>query len=189
MGQSGLVEKTQAILIGRRRISESSLLVTWCTLEHGLLRTRARGALRQRAALAGRLDLFVSAEISMLRPSRGEVWTLGEVVWSNPRPELRKDYGKVMLASYLVRLLQAMVEPLAAIATLHDLLGKALDYLEGHAPSLTLVERFEWRLACELGLADEGTGASGQGLRLLLPQLPAVLLTERQMLLEYLRRR
>ncbi len=180
------MDKTQAILVGRRSISESSLLVTWLSRDLGLLRTRARGALRARSAMAGRLDLFVSAEIAITPPLRGETWTLCEVDWSQPRLGLRQDYLKVLAASYLVRLLQAVVEPMASVAELHDLLSKALDYLESHPPSLRMVQRFEWRVAQDLGLSVEGTEAPAQAIGQLMPHLHDALLVQRRDLLSRL---
>ena len=57
------MEKTEAILIGRTRYAESSLIVQWCSPEVGLFKTIAKGSLRPKSPLYGVLDLFVSAEL------------------------------------------------------------------------------------------------------------------------------
>lgn len=182
------MEKTQAILMGRSRISESSLLVTWCTKQFGLLRTRARGALRPASAFAGRLDLFVSAEIALSRPTRGETWTLSEVHLEQSRPGLRREYSRVLAAAYLVRVVQGVVEPLAPVEGLYELLAKALDYLDGHSPSPELIRRFERRVAVDLGLVDVEATAQGETLGRLVPHFSDSLLRERRALLEALQR-
>lgn len=154
------MEKTEAILIGRTRYSETTLIVQWCSAELGLFRTIAKGALKPKSAFAGLLDLFVSADICFLPPRTGDLHTLMEAHWQNPRLGLRSSYGRVLAATYLVRLIGLVVEPHAPIHAIHELLTKALDYLNDHDPSRALIERFELRLAEDLGLVGE-TGASG----------------------------
>ena len=46
-----------------------------------------------------------------------------------------------------------MVERETPLPVVYDLLVKALDYLNTHEPSKALIERFELRLAEELGVA------------------------------------
>ena len=154
------MDKTEAILIGRTRYSETTLIVHWCSPELGLFRTIAKGALRPKSALAGRLDLFVQAEIRFQRARSGDLHTLTEVHWLNPRLGLRQSYERVLAATYFVKLLSLTVEPHAPIPAIHELLARALDYLTDHDPSLALLQRYELRLAEDLGLVGEA-GARG----------------------------
>lgn len=154
------MEKTEAVLIGRSRYSETSLIVHWCSPDMGLFRTMAKGALRPKSPFAGLLDLFVSAELRFTRSKTGDLHTLAEAHWTNPRLPLRSSYGRVLAATYLVKLIALAVEPHAPLPAIYELLVKALDYLAEHDPSRALVERFELRLAEDLGLV--GTkGAAG----------------------------
>ena len=59
----------------------------------------------------------------------------------------------MLAATYLVRLIEMMVEREHPLPEVHDLLQKALDYLNTHEPSKALIERFELRLAEDLGVA------------------------------------
>lgn len=154
------MEKTEAILIGRMRYSETTLIVQWCSPEQGLFRTIAKGALRPKSPFAGSLDLFVSADISYIQARKGDLHTLVETHWLNPRLGLRSSYGRVLAATYMVKLITFVVEPHAPITAIHDLLVKALDYLSDHDPSRAFLERFELRLAEDLGLVGVG-GATG----------------------------
>lgn len=147
------MEKSSAILIGRHRLTESSLIVHWCTADHGLLKTVAKGALRPKSAFAGRLDLFVSADIRWTHSRTGDLHTLAEVALTEPRLHLRDSYLRVLAATYLVRLMEMMVERETPVPEIHELLQKALDYLVTHEPSPALIERFELRLADALGLS------------------------------------
>jgi DNA repair protein RecO (recombination protein O) len=155
------MEKTEAILIGRTRFSETSLIVHWCSPDLGLFRTMVKGALRPKSPFAGLLDLFVSAEIAYVRAKSSDLHTLVEAHWTKPRLGLRTSYGRVLAATYLVKLVSQSVEPHAPLPAIHELMVKALDYLSEHDPSLPFVERFELRLAEDLGLigVNKATGA------------------------------
>ncbi len=152
------MEKSSAIVIGRHQLTETSLIVHWCTASHGLLKTVAKGALRPKSVFAGRLDLFVSADIRWTPSRTGDLHTLAEVALTEPRLHLRDTYSRVLAATYLVKLVEMSVERETPIPEIHDLLHKALDYLVTHNPSMPLVERFELRLAETLGL----TGGAGR---------------------------
>lgn len=155
------VEKTEAILIGRTRYSETTLIVHWCSAELGLFRTIAKGALRPKSAFSGLLDLFVSADIRFSKARTSDLHTLVEARWTTARLGLRHSYGRVLAATYLVKLVELVVEPHAPLPEIHDLLTKALDYLAEHDPSRALVERFELRLAQDLGLVGPENQATG----------------------------
>ncbi len=155
------VEKTEAILINRIRYSETTLIVSWCSAERGLFKTIAKGALRPKSPFSGLLDLFVSAETSYTHAKVGDLHTLSEARWTNPRLGLRQSYGRVLAATYLVKLVELVAEPHAPLPEIHALLVKALDYLCDHDPSPALVERFELRLAEDLGLVGEKGAAPG----------------------------
>lgn len=179
------MEKTEAILIGRSRWSETSLIVHWCAPDLGLFRTMAKGALRPKSAFQGVLDLFVSADICYSPAKKGDLHTLTEAHCLNPRLGLRASYGRVLAATYLVRLLALAVEPHAPIPALHELLGRALDYLNDHDPSLAVLERFELRIAEDLGLVG-GKGAPGsEAARILEDHLHKRLPAQRAQVLEW----
>ena len=154
------MEKTEAILIGRSRFSETTLIVQWCSAEQGLFRTIAKGALRPKSAFAGLLDLFVTADIRYATARKSDLHTLVETHWLNPRLGLRSSYGRVLAATYLVKLITLVAEPHAPLPAIHELLVKALDFLNDRDPSLAFMERFELRLAEDLGLVG-AQGASG----------------------------
>lgn len=150
-----LMEKTEAILIDRTPYRETSLIVQWCAPGAGVFKTIAKGALRPKSPFSGRLDLFVSAEVRFVRGGTTDLHTLAEVAWIAPRLGLRQSYGRVLAATYFVKLITQVTERETAIPAIYDLLRKALDYLDGKEPTAALVDRFEQRLAEELGIAGE----------------------------------
>lgn len=150
------MEKTEAILIGRQRHTETSLIVQWCSADAGIIKTIAKGALRPKSPFVGLLDLFVSADIRYVPSRSTDLHTLAEAQWTNPRLGLRGSYGRVLAATYFVKLLTLVVEPGTPVKEIHDLLHKALDYLSEKDPNMPLVRRFEQRLAEALGIVSEG---------------------------------
>ena len=154
------MDKTAAILIGRYKLTETSLIVHWCAPELGLFKTVAKGALRPKSTFAGKLDLFVSAEIRFTHSKTSDLHTLAEAQWIEPRLHLRESYLRVLAATYLVKLIELMVERETPLPVVYDLLLKALDYLNTHEPSRALIERFELRLAEEFGVASPHGKAS-----------------------------
>ena len=55
------MNKCQGTIIRRIPLTESSMIVTWCTKDHGLLKTVAKGARRPKSQFSGKLDLFYEA--------------------------------------------------------------------------------------------------------------------------------
>ena len=153
------VQKSRAILIRRHLLGETSLIVHWCTETHGLIKTAARGARGPKSAFAGRLDLFFTADIAWTPARRGDLHALNEANLVSARLGLRDRYPRTLAASYFVALVDLVAEREAPVPELHDLLGRALDWLEGHDPTEAAVRRFEDRTAGLLGIAP--AGASG----------------------------
>jgi DNA repair protein RecO (recombination protein O) len=154
------LDKTTAILINRHRLSETSLIVHWCSAEEGLFKTVAKGALRPKSAFTGQLDLFVSCEVVFVRSRKSNLHTLKEVQNLETRPHLRGSYARVLAASYFSRLVEMVAEQETPLGPLHEVLRLALDYLDQHDPTGKLVLRYENRLCQELGLGEVQRGAA-----------------------------
>ena len=104
------METTAAILLRRIKLTESSLIVTWFTEEHGKLKTVAKGARRPRSPFAGRLDLFFAAEITYSRSRQSELHGLREVAVRDSREGLRTQYERTQMAAYFVELVEMTTE-------------------------------------------------------------------------------
>src|ERR1700740_234103 len=78
------VQTTAAILLRKRKFSDTSLIVSWCTESLGCVQAVAKGARRAKSPFAGKLDLFFEAEISIVRSRKSDLHTLTEVVVSTP---------------------------------------------------------------------------------------------------------
>jgi DNA repair protein RecO (recombination protein O) len=167
------MQQSRAILIRLTKLTETSLIVTWFTQDHGLVKTIARGARRPGSAFAGKLDLFFGADIVWAEAKRGELHGLREVSVEQWRTGLRKSYTVTLLAGYCGRLLEQAVEPGHPEPELYDLLRRALDHLDSAGASLRALAHFERELARLLGV-DSGRRQPEVALRDALGDLPSI---------------
>ncbi len=147
--------KSRAILLRKIPLTDTSLIVSWCCGELGLIKTAAKGARRPGSPLAGQLDLFYEVEIEFITAKRGDLHTLREASVINYRHGLQASYLRVVAASYFVKLIELVAEPDTPIPALHQLLERALNWLCDHEPNLKGVLHFEKELAKALGLYSD----------------------------------
>ena len=154
------METTLAILLRRIRLTETSLIVTWLTEQHGKLKTMAKGARQPKSRFAGRLDLFYLCEIDFARSRRGDLHTLREVTFCHAHEGLRADPERVALAAYFVELIDLVTEADHPVPEVFDLLSRGLRYVNAHPPSRRALEHFERELTRLLGIADPASSPS-----------------------------
>jgi len=99
------VESTAAILLRKRKFSDTSLIISWCTESFGCIQTIAKGARRPKSPFAGKLDLFFEAEVSIARSRKSDLHTLTEVVLKNPFAGIRRNYLRTQTAAYFIELI------------------------------------------------------------------------------------
>ena len=148
------METTKAILLRKRKLSDTSLIVSWCTDSLGCIATVARGARRPQSPFAGKLDLFFEAEIQIRRSRRTHLHNLTETVLRDPHPGIRENYLRTQTASYFVELIEISTEPEHPAPELFSLLHRALGFLDRHEANLRAVRHFEAELARLNGVHD-----------------------------------
>lgn len=149
-----MTETANAILLRRRKLSDTSLIISWCTDSLGLIETVARGGRRPKSPFAGKLDLFFAAEIQVSRSRRSTLHTLTEVVLRDPFVGIRQSYLRTQAASYFVELIEISTEPEHSAPELFHLLERALRFLDRNDPDLRAVRHFETELAQFSGVHD-----------------------------------
>ena len=149
------VESTEAILLRKRKFSDTSLIVSWCTESFGCVQTMAKGARRQKSPFAGKLDLFFEAEISIVRSRKSDLHTLTEVVVKNPFAGIRSNYLRTQSAAYFVELIEICTERDHREPELFGLLRRAFGYLDANDPTSRAVAHFETELARIAGVHDQ----------------------------------
>lgn len=141
------MEKDTGTILRQHPLGEHGLIITWCTQNHGIVRTAARLARKPGSELSGQVDLFHECELLYRPATQGDLHTLSAVNLLSPRLALRSRLVKLQLASYMARLLLATVEPGAADAAWHKLISGALDYVATSDPRRAILQHFEKRLA------------------------------------------
>lgn len=144
--------KTEGSIVDLHPYRETSLLVHWCTRDHGLVKTLARGGRARKGPFGGRLDLFVRAELDYLPSRRSDLHVLREIGVKSARLGLRQSYPRTLAAAYFVKLIAWVAEPECPILELHDLLERALDFLSQKEPNMKAILFFEKETAKALGL-------------------------------------
>ena len=148
------METSAAILLRKRRFSDTSLIVSWCTELFGCIQTVARGARRAKSPFAGKLDLFFEAEIQIARSRKSDLHTLTEVVLKNPFAGIRESYLRTQTAAYFVELIEVCTERDHREPELFALLRRAFGYLDTNDPNLRAIAHFEMELARIAGVHD-----------------------------------
>src|SRR5437773_3714660 len=148
------VETTAAILLRRRKFSDTSLIVAWCTESLGCIQTVAKGARRAKSPFSGKLDLFFETEIQIAPSRKSTLHTLTEVVLKNPFVGIRHDYLRTQTAAYFVELIEICTERDHHEPELFALLRRAFGYLDTTDSTLRAVSHFETELARIAGVHD-----------------------------------
>lgn len=149
------MEHGHGTLIRLTKLTDTSWIVHWFTLGHGLIKTVAKGARRPTSPFAGKLDLFFDAELSWTRARSGELHALREVAVTSTREAIRGDYHAMLLAGYWCRLLELAVERDHPEPELGGLLARGLDHVATQGPSLRALHHFEQELARHLGISSD----------------------------------
>jgi DNA repair protein RecO (recombination protein O) len=152
------VQSTAAILLRKRKFSDTSLIVSWCTESLGCIQTVAKGARRSKTSFAGKLDLFFEAEISIVPSRKSTLHTLTEVVVRNPFVGIRKNYLRTQAAAYFVELIEICTERDHHEPELFALLRRAFGYLDANDPNLRAIAHFETELARIAGVHPAAAG-------------------------------
>ena len=148
------MNKCQGIIIRKTPLTESSMIVTWCTIDHGVLKTVAKGARRPKSQFSGKLDLFFEGEFEIIRSQKSDLHTLKETSVLLTRVNIRKSYLKTLSASYFVELINKVSESDTPIKPIYDLLKRALEYLDESEPTLLAIEHYEKEMARILGILN-----------------------------------
>ena len=148
------MESTAAILLRKRKLSDTSVIVSWCTASLGCIQTVAKGARRPKSPFAGKLDLFFQADIQIVRSKRSNLHTLREVALTNPFAGIRASYLRTQAAAYFVELIEICTERDHHEPELFGLLQRAFGFLAKNEPTLRAISHFETELARITGLHD-----------------------------------
>ena len=147
-------ERAEGIVLRTQSVTESSLLVTWCTREFGKLKTLAKGARRPKGPFQGKIDLFYRDEIVFLTSKRSDLHLLHDCFLENPHKRLRESMESLAAASYACELVELATEIEDPNTKVFELLASILDALEQRRDTVLLIW-FELQLLTAVGWAPK----------------------------------
>ncbi len=150
------MKSDQGVILRLTKLTDSSLIVTWCMRSEGIVKTVAKAARRPKSSFAGKLDLFFQAEVQWKESRTSELHTLKELQVAQYREHLRKNYRNMVLASYFCALVEFVMEAGQSAEELYDLLQRGLGYLENGEANLRAFHFYEKEVARGLGVYEEG---------------------------------
>ena len=150
-----VIATATGILLRRRLLTETSLIVHWLTAEHGRIATVAKGARRPKSPFHGKLDLFYTCDLSFARSARSDLHALREVVVRDSHELLRRDIGWIQQASYAAALIEQTTETESPLLEVFNLFSGLLGFLSKQPPKPRTVFSFEMKLLRELGLEPD----------------------------------
>ncbi len=163
---------SRGILLRKRRLSDTSSIVSWCTDSLGVIQTVARGARRPRSPFRGRLDLFFEAEISVALSRKSPLHTLREVTVTHPFAGIRTHHLRTQAAAYFVELIELCTEREHHEPEIFSLLRRAFAFLDAHQPDTRAIAHFENELARITGVRDPASVSAVTQLGQLFGKLP-----------------
>jgi len=154
-------ERAQGIVLRKRRLTETSLILHWLTREQGRIATVAKGALRPKSPFRGKLDLFFECDFSYTRSRRSDLHILREAAARRSHPGLRVDLKKLQQAAYAAAFIEQVTETETPVPEIHELLTTWLAHLEAGEITPLNVFAFELKL---LELLGQGVDFNAAGL-------------------------
>lgn len=135
------------MLLKRSPYSESSIVATVLTREHGVVQFLARGAHRPKSRFYGVLDFFHELELDWTPSRRSPMGTLNRGEWLVRRRHITGNLDAYRVALTLLELTHLGSRPGHRETKLFDLLSELLDALNGDpGPEARLRIRIEFQL-------------------------------------------
>lgn len=138
-----------AIVLRRMNFGETDRIASLLTREKGKLSAIAKGARKPISRLAGPTELFTYCKVQLATGRTLDVITQAEGKESFPR--IRGDLRRIAHATYMLELVDGMVEEREPNANLFDLLLSALYLMDRPNDPEKIVRMFELQLMKVLG--------------------------------------
>jgi DNA repair protein RecO (recombination protein O) len=147
-----MIQSATGLILRRRPLTETSLILHWLTPDFGRIATVAKGAQRPKSPFLGKLDVFYVADFSFSRSRRSDLHVLREVSLRELHPALRQNLALLRQATYATALVEQATETETPLPAVYDLMLGLLKQLCEHPARPQTVFAFELKLLHELGL-------------------------------------
>jgi DNA repair protein RecO (recombination protein O) len=150
-----MIQSATGLILRRRPLTETSLIVQWLTPDFGRIATVARGAQRPKSPFLGKLDVFYLADFSFSHSRRSDLHALREVSLRELHPTLRQDLALLRQATYATALVEQATETETPLPAIYDLMLRFLKHLCAHPAKPQTILAFELKMLQELGLEPD----------------------------------
>ncbi|PYM80090.1 MAG: DNA repair protein RecO [Candidatus Rokuibacteriota bacterium] len=124
------LEKTQAVVIGRRGLGESDRLVTFYSRRFGKIHGVARAARRPRSRFGGALELFTLGELVFFDTGKSDLLRIDHFDIVHPFSRVRDDLDRFGHASWIVECVARLTAEQDRHRALYGLLVRGLRAVE-----------------------------------------------------------
>lgn len=146
------IQKTDAILLKKRDLRETSLILTFFTRDFGKLQGVLKGARGSRARSNIKCLFFSLDQIVFYEKKRTDFFTISQCETQNFFFNILKDWGRASAAYYVLELVDVFTELGEKLeAVFEDLLNSFIALDNGKEPS-SIARIFEVKFLMELGL-------------------------------------
>jgi DNA repair protein RecO (recombination protein O) len=125
------LEKTQAVVIGRRGLGESDRLVTFYSRQFGKIRGVARAARRPRSRFGSALEPFTLGELVFFDTGRSDLLRVDQFDIVEPFTRIREDLERFAHASWIVECVARLTAEQDRHSALWGLLVRGLRAVAG----------------------------------------------------------
>jgi len=147
------IQKTEAILLRRQDLRETSLILTFYTKDFGKIKGIVRGVRGARAQLGGGgLEIFACDEIVFYERKNADIYTISQydlIEFFNP---IRGSLERLSYAVYMIELLDSVTSLSDKNSDVFELILNSLKLLAGESSPKRVARIFEIKLLGLLGM-------------------------------------
>ncbi len=147
------IQKSEAIVIRRQDLRETSLILTFYTKDFGKIKGIVRGVRGPHAQYGGgSLEIFAHDEVVFYERKKSDVFTISQcdlIEFFNP---IRQSLERLAYANYIIELLDSVTSLGDKNAEVFELLLNSLRLLSGESSARRVARIFEIKLLGFIGL-------------------------------------
>ena len=147
------IQKSEAIVIRRQDLRETSLIITFFTKDFGKIKGIVRGVRGPHAQYGGgSLEIFALDEIVFYERKKSDIFTISQCDLVEFFNSIRQSLERLAYANYIIELLDSVTSLADKNVEVFTLLLNSLTLLSGEASAKRVARIFEIKLLGLLGL-------------------------------------
>ncbi|MFA5146000.1 MAG: DNA repair protein RecO [Candidatus Omnitrophota bacterium] len=147
------IQKTEAILLSRQDLRETSLILTFYTKDFGKIKGIVRGVRGPHAQYGGgSLEIFALDELVFYERKKSDLYTISQCDLVEFFSPIRESLERLAYAAYMAELLDSVTSLSDPHRDVFDILLNSLRLLAGEASPKRVTRIFEIKLLSLLGL-------------------------------------